>query len=337
MFETFASKQYRLVALLATTITILAVLAAGAAAATVKLRIEGATTTHFNGSVTTAARSVPGAPDSPACRANETPATFTTPNTITAVADALGAGNVTTSGTHYGWGTMLCSIAGEAPVDANGGWLVRINQQDSTAPNGYVTATDPLSNGDSVVLFLSPAWGHFTSSLELILPAEVKTGQSVVGHVDTYDMTTDAKAPAAGVAVAGGAASATSAADGSVQLSFPAAGRYLVTAEKSGAVRGSQWVTVSDEAAPAPPAKVPTQAEINKQRRIAARANCRAEAAKSKRFDRKACIRAANRIGRKLTAKQRRIAARAKCAKNHPTRGSRSRVRCVRAANRIGR
>lgn len=337
MFETISSSKFRPVALAATAITVLALLAGSASAATVKLRVEGLTTTHFSGTVTTNAQSVQGAPDRPACRSNETPATFTAANSITAAADALGAANVTTSGTHYGWGTLLCSVAGEFPADLNAGWLVRINQQDSTAPGGYVSATNPLSNGDSVVLFMSPAWGHFTESLELLLPAEVKTGQVVSGHVDSYSTGTDVKSPGAAVAVSGGGATATSAADGNVQLTFPAAGKFLVRAEKSGAVRGSQWVTVTDAAPTAPPVTPPTQAQVDKQRRVAARANCRAQAALSSSFDRAQCIRNANRLGRTPTAKQRRISAREKCVRTYPSRTSRSRIRCVRAANRIGR
>jgi hypothetical protein len=310
--------------------------ATAAGATTVHLRVEGASATHFSGDVDTSPGDVPGAPDRPACRSNTTPATFSSANPITAVRDALGAGKVTTSGTFYNWGTMLCSVDGEFPADVNGGWLVRINQQDTTAPGGYVTATNPLSDGDSVVLFLSPAWGFYSSSLELHLPAEARPGEPVTGWVDSFSMATDAKSPAASVNVSGGGASAQTGVDGSFRIAFPATGRYLVTAGAAGAVRGSQWVTVNPAAQPKPVVP-PTQAQIDRRRRIAARANCRARAVDSSGFDLRGCIRTANQLGRKLTAKQRRVNARARCVANFPARGTASRVRCVRAANQIGR
>lgn len=313
----------------------LVVVAGTAGAATVHLRIEGAGVTQFNGDVNTEARSVPGGVDQPVCRANGTAASFGAPTALTAVADALGDANVATSGTFYGWGTLLCGVNGEFPADTNGGWLIRINQQDSTAPNGYVTATDPLSNGDRVLLFLSPSYGFYSSSLELKLPAETKPGVPVTGFVDSYSTSDDSKSPAASAAVSGGGASASSASDGSFSISFPTEGKYLVTATKSGAIRGSQWVTVDAGAEPTP-VKPTTQKEINKQRRIAARANCRSSKG-AKGFDYKVCIRQANSLGRTKTAKQKRIEARAKCVANYPAKGSASRKHCVRAANRIGR
>lgn len=313
----------------------LAIAAQTAGAVNVHLRVEGATTTHFSGDINTAARSVPSGIDQPNCRADGNPSAFATANTVTAVADAVGDANVGTSGTFYGWGTLLCSVNGEAPTDKSGGWLVRINQQDSTSPNGYVLSTDPLSDNDSVVLFFSPAYGHYTSSLELRLPAQAKPGQSVTGYVDAFDTSTDAKSLGTDVAVSGGGASATSGADGSFQITFPTAGKYLVTANKSGAIRGSQWVTVTEDAV-APPVKPITQKEINKQRRIAARAKCRANNKKDS-DELTSCLRVANQLGRTLTAKEKRIAAREKCVRIYPQRGSKSRVACVRDANEIGR
>lgn len=314
-------------------ISILALSAVTAGAANVHLRIEGQSKTHFNGDVTSNARSVPGGADS-ICRANSNPAVFANPNSITAAADALGSEKVTTSGTFFGWGTMLCSVDGEAPATGTAGWLVRINQQDSTAPNGWVTATDPLSNNDKVVLYFSPAYGSFSSSLELTLPAEAKPGEPVGGFVDSFSTATDLKSPGASVTVSGGGATATSAADGSFQLTFPAAGKFLVTAEQAGAIRGSRWVTVNPAAVPAPVLPL-TQAQINKQRRVAARAKCRASNKPGN--DLTLCIRNANRLARTLTAKQRRVGAREVCVRRYPTRGNSSRIRCVRAANRIGR
>lgn len=317
-------------------IAMLALSAGVASAVTVHLRVEGQTTTYFSGDVNTSARSVPGNPNTSFCPSDENPAVFATPNTITAAADALGDAAIGTTGTHYNWGTMLCRVQAEAPTDKSGGWLVRINQQDSTSPNTYVTATDPLSNNDSVVLFFSPAYGFYTSSLELRLPATAKPGEAVTGYVDSFDTGTDVKSAGSGATVQGGGASASSGTDGSFQITFPASGKYLVTADKSGAIRGSQWVTVAADA-PAVPVKPVTQKEINKQRRIAARAKCRASSGSTSSDAYKDCMRAANQLGHTKTAKLKRIEARERCVKLYPVKGSTSRVACVRDANRIGR
>lgn len=227
--------------------------ATDASAISVKLRVEGATTTQFNGTVTTGPRSVPGGVDDPTgCRANGTAANFAAANSLTAIADALGTDNIATSGTYFGWGTLACKINGEIPTTPGGGWLVRINQIDATAPNGFVTATDPLTDGDRVVIYLSPAYGYFTNSLELRLPDSAKPGASVTGYVDSYSTADDSKAPGTGVTVSGGGASAASGVDGSIALTFPTAGKFLVTATKNGAIRGSQWVTVAADAVATP-------------------------------------------------------------------------------------
>ncbi len=317
-------------------IVLIAAFAPSAWAANVNLRIEGSSLTHFNGDVTTEARSVPGGADRPECRSNETPANFKSPNTLTAVADALGDANMSSSGTYFDWGTIVCSVNGEFSPDNLGGWYVRINQQDSTAPNGYVLATDPLSNGDRVVLFYAPSFGVFTASLEVKLPAEVKPNEPVTGYVDSYSTSTDAKSPAAGASISGGGATASSGADGSFQITFPTAGKYLVRAEKASAIRGSQWVTVAESANPNP-VKPTTQKEINKQRRIAARAKCRAEIKDTDSVRFAECIRIANHLGRTLTAKEKRVAARTRCVKLYPVKNNPSRLKCVRAANKIGR
>jgi len=309
--------------------------AANASAINVNLRVEGATKTLFSGSVSTAARSVPGSTDRPECRANTTPAAFATPNTFTAIADAVGDSNIASSGTYYGWGTLLCAVSGEFPADTLGGWLVRINQQDSTAPNGYVTAADPLTEGSSVVAFLSPAYGAFTSSLELRLPLTAKTGVPAGGFVDSFDTSTDAKSPGSGAAVYGGGASTTAGADGGFSITFPTAGTYLVHAAAPNAVRGSQWVTVISDA-PALPVKQVTQKEINQKRRSVARANCRKQIPSRKGNEYIQCIRNANNLGRRVSKKKKRIAARLRCRINYPQPSS-SRVKCMRAANRLGK
>lgn len=309
--------------------------ASGASAITVNLRVEGATKTQFSGTVSTTARSVPGGTDRPECRANSTAPSFATPTPITAIADAVGDGNIATSGAFYGWGTLICGVNGEFPADTLGGWLVRINQQDSTAPNGYVTAADPLTEGSNVLVYLSPAYGAYSSSLELSLPTTAKPGVPVGGFVDSFNNTTDAKSPASGAAVSGGGASATVGADGAFSITFPSAGKFLVNASASGSVRGSQWVTVTAEA-PATPILPLTQKQINQKRRSVARANCRKQVPSHKGNEWIECIRTANQLGRKISKKDKRIAARLRCRINYPQPSS-SRVNCMRDANALGR
>lgn len=272
--------------------------ASTANAISVKLRVEGASTTQFNGTVSTTPRFVPGGVDDPTgCRANGTGSNFSSANGLTALTDALGEGNVATSGTFFSFGTLLCKVNGEIPATAGGGWLFRVNQTDSTAPNGYVTGTDPVSDGDKVLIYLSPSYGFFTSSLELRLPETAKPGEPVTGFVDSYDTGTDAKGIGSGVTVTGGGAAATSDAGGSVSLTFPTAGKFLVTATKSGAIRGSQWVTVAADAVVTPV----TPPKSIKQLRAVARRKClrayKWHRTSSPRY--KKCVAKANKIGKK--------------------------------------
>jgi hypothetical protein len=317
-------------------IFILTVIGASTASAiTVNLRVEGATKTQFSGAVTTTARTVPGGTDRPECRANSTAPNFATPNAFTAIADAVGDGNIATSGGYYGWGTLICGVNGEFPADTLGGWLVRINQQDSTAPNGYVTAADPLTDGSSVLVYLSPSYGALSSSLELRLPTTAKPGVPVSGFVDSFDNSTDAKSPGNGAAVSGGGASATAGSDGAFSITFPNAGKFLVNANASGSVRGSQWITVAADA-PAVPVLPVTQKQINQKRRSVARANCAKQIPSKKGDEWVECIRTANQLGRTVSKKDKRIAARLRCRINYP-QPSASHVKCIRDANALGK
>lgn len=253
------------VAVVAMAFTLSMVLALGAASASavnVDLRIEGESVTHFNGVVNTGPRSVAGGVDSPSCRANGTANDFAEPNALTAAADALGTA-VTTSGTFYGWGTLLCSVNGEAVPSTLAGWLIRINNKNNTAPGGYVTATTELSEGDSVLFYMSPEYTSFSSSLDVQAPATAAPGQPFTIYVDEYEHTGDTKSPAAGVSIHSTGVATTTAANGTATISLPSSGRFLVTANKSGAVRGSAWVTV-DPATPAAPIARPSTTRVNR-------------------------------------------------------------------------
>lgn len=243
----------RLFTVAALVVVATALTASAAFAVNVKLRIEGGTTTHFNGSVNTGPRSVPGGPPSAVCPATATANNFATANMLTAVADAVGDSNMTTSGTEYGWGVMLCSVFGEHALDT-GGWLLKINNLGSPPPNGYVTATDELKEGDSVVVYRSDTYEQFDGSLDLKLPSHAQPGQPVTAIVDQWANAGDARSDAAGVKVSGGGATGTTGLDGRVTLTFPSSGEFLVTAEKSKKVRGSARITI-DPSTPAPPAR----------------------------------------------------------------------------------
>jgi hypothetical protein len=116
----------------------------------------------------------------------------------------------------------------------------------------------------------------------------------ISGNVSSYDGNDDSKSAASGASVSGGSANATSAADGGVSLTFPTAGRYLVSATKSGAIRASAWITVTDAPVPPPVVKTPLQL------RVAARRQCLRDykwhRTSSPRY--KKCVVKANRIGK---------------------------------------
>lgn len=216
--------------------------ASSAFATNVNLRVEGSSATLFNGAVNTGPRSVPGGTNYPYCHANTAPAVFSTANTLTALADAVGAANVETSGTYNSWGVQLCSVFGEG-TPAIGGWLVKINNTNVTAPNGYVTATDELKDGDTAELYRVTDYDGI-GTLDLKAPAAAKPNESVAVQLSAYADSDDSKSTPAGITVSGGGASATTNAAGQAVLNFPAAGRFLITAEKAGYIRGSAWVTI---------------------------------------------------------------------------------------------
>ncbi|MBK5230866.1 MAG: hypothetical protein JJE27_06820, partial [Thermoleophilia bacterium] len=93
-------------------------------------------------------------------------------------------------------------------------------------------------------------------------------GQAITGRVDQFDSGDDTQTPGGGAAVGGGGATATSGADGLFTISFATPGHYLISATKSGVVRGSAWIDVS--AAPAAlPAIAPVR--VNRFAKCAAR------------------------------------------------------------------
>lgn len=326
-----ALMPFNLRTLLALSAVLLAslMIAGSAAAATVNMRIESLTGTMFNGQVTTTGGNVHTTASS-TCENDASPdVNHSTPNSLTALAGWASANNVAHN-TQFD-GTFLCRV-GDVIGGATEYWLVKINNK-TKAGGDYLNGSTMIKDGDSVLWYFTDDYSKKT--LDVTLPATVQVGTAASGSVAAYDGADDSKSNVAGAAVNAEGASSTTAPDGSFQIVFPTAGRFLVQVTKAGMIRTSTWVTVTEQAAPVPP-PAKTQAQLNKERRVAARAKCRADKSAT-RSERKACVRAANRIGRTLTPKQKRIAARASCARKYPTRGTRSRVRCVRAANRIGR
>lgn len=300
---------------------------ATAPAVTVNLQIESLTDTVFNGQVDVTAGPVKQTASSTCADDGSVDATSTTASSIRALAvwAAGNAGDYNTSN-----GAFVCRIAGIAG-NASQYWLMKVNNKTLIAPGDWWIGSSPLHDGDSVLWYFTDDYAKKT--LALNVPSTVQAGTAVQASVSAYDGNDDSKSAAAGVAISGGGASATSAADGSFSLTFPAPGRFLVTATKSGVIRTSAWVTVTTEPVPVPP----TLKQLNQTKRSNARAACRAAYPTKSGKTYRDCIRAANKIGHRVTKLERRILARAKCVQRYPHRGTPKRVRCVRIANRIGR
>lgn len=247
----------RLAAILAVTASILVASlapATGALATNVNLRVETPNETFFNGVVDTGPRSVTTLSGNCDGAASSVP--VSKPTAVTALADWIDAGGASAPAfaTGYG-GTYVCRVGQYAEAYPDGSWLLKINNQDSPPPAGFVTAGDQLHEGDSVLVYYSA--GNPSGTLDLKIPASAKPNETVAGSVDSWtNFSGDVRTAAPGVTVAGGEASATTGADGKFSISFPASGRFLVTATKSGAVRGSAWITVDPAAVQPPPPPV---------------------------------------------------------------------------------
>lgn len=246
---TSVNRVSRIFAVAALVVAAFALTAVSAFAVNVNLRVEGTSGTFINGPVDAQPGIVPGGTPTAYCAGDGQAQTFATPNTLTALVTAFGASNIGTSGLGT-YGVQLCRINDE-DTPSSGGWLVKINNK--TQDNGnYNTASTVLKANDQVLVFRTTSWGEFSTSLDLKLPANAAPGQAINAVVDAYDNNDDSKTAPAGVAVSGGGASATTDASGNATLTFANSGKYLITAAKSGSVRGSAWITV-DPATPAPP------------------------------------------------------------------------------------
>ncbi|HEV7867959.1 MAG TPA: hypothetical protein VGO90_09775 [Chthoniobacteraceae bacterium] len=177
--------------------------------------------------------------------------TVNNPSGNSAVADVFNPTDYGTSGDRYGFGISICRV-GAFTTTATDGWFWKINNRNSTLPQGYASGDSELVNGDEAVLYFDVAADNNTATLDLKLPASSQPNVPVHGVVDRWANSDDAKSDASGVVVSGGGATATSDANGQVTLSFPQAGRFLLSATKAGSVRGSEWITIDEAAAVAP-------------------------------------------------------------------------------------
>jgi hypothetical protein len=272
---------------------ILAISSCAANAATANLRIEGSTETIFNGQVSAGSASVPvSGGDCSAPPATSVAKSGATPITaLTAWATLTGS----SYNTSYE-GAFVCRI-GDLTGNDSPFWLMKINNKKrdgSTTLNG----SSPVSDGDSVLWYFTDSDKRPTLSLDL--PAAAQKGEPVKGTVSSFDGNNgDAKSTPSGVVVAGGGASGTSGSGGSVTLNFPAAGRFLVAATKSGSVRASTWITVTTDPVPDSSTTTTGTGVSDKQKRVLARRKC----LRSYKWHRyspryKRCVAKANRIGK---------------------------------------
>lgn len=243
--------------------------AAGTAAAVnVDLRIEGATATLANTALDTGPRSVSRADSSCVADGGFVPSASATPST--AAADWAQSAGSTALVQDAGWGVFLCGLGGETGDATGGWWLVKINNKTQDPPGTYLTGSTTLNEGDKVLWYRDAAWPP-APTLDLVLPPKVGVGQSVTGRVDSYNSETDAASAGAGASIGGGGATATAGADGGFSVTFPTAGKHLVTAALAGSIRGSAVVEVVSEAVTPAPIDPPQRASANRFKRCNAK------------------------------------------------------------------
>lgn len=228
----------RRIASAAAVLTVLAVPATAVAApTTVDLRIEGATSTLFEGRVTTDIRpfQFTGDPTAHECDGTAAGGDGTSPTPIVvrnnAVSTAMAESGLTATGTWYSFGASFDTIAGQSVAyDAGTNrYLVEYKNNAFASTGG---CSDPISSGDKLLY----AYGDGSEALlGLSGPPTATPGATVTLSVS--DLGT--AAPVAGAAVG----TATSGADGKVTVGPLVAGANTFKATKSGAIR-SNAVTV---------------------------------------------------------------------------------------------
>jgi hypothetical protein len=206
---------------------------ASAAPATVDLRVEGHTTTLYEGKVTTDVGPfafTAGADQSEhACDGTGSSGATTTPSPTRGAALTVAARTApfAMAGSWGTYGASIASIAGENVQydSATSSYLVEYKNGVAAS---YGACGDPIQNGDDVVF----AWGSGSDPvLKLVAPATVAPGADARLTVTQEG----SGAPVAGAAVGG----QTSAADGTAHVSFTDRGPHVLKATKNGTIRSN--------------------------------------------------------------------------------------------------
>ncbi len=138
----------------------------------------------------------------------------------------------------FGFGLGICGVGGVEAKSGESFWYFKANHQESTVGADQLEIRD----GDTVLFYLAP--DNFPNpnpaELELDAPARAKAGEPFTVSVTEHKCVTDpntfetscASAPAAGAAVTGGDAAATTGADGTAQVSVAEVGEATLTATR---------------------------------------------------------------------------------------------------------
>src|SRR4051812_8691362 len=223
-------KLHSLAALLAASALLAAASPVVAAPVTVNLRVEGSSSTLFEGPVTTDAKTLnkdatgPHPCDGTNGGANPTPG----PTMTGALDDASLAGGFTWDGTWFSFGDFGIDWIGPDSSTSSEFWGYALNFQGSSVGG----CQQQVRNGDEVLF----GFDYFSKLhlLKLTAPASAEAGQPVtVTVVDGQD-----GSPVAGASVGG----ALTGADGKAQLTFPDAGVQRLKADRSDSVRSNAAV-----------------------------------------------------------------------------------------------
>lgn len=204
-----------------------------AAPVTVKLRIEGKTSTLYEGTVTTDVAPLQftsGADQAPHTCDGTAPygsASTPVPTRGAAISVAARTAPFAMEGSFSSYGASFTTIAGE-DVSWDSGTSSYLAEYKNGTLASVGACGDPIQNGDDVLF----AWGTGSESvLALSGPATAAPGQDVALTVTQEDT----HAPVAGAQVGG----QTSAADGTVHVSFADGGPHALKAAKAGAIRSN--------------------------------------------------------------------------------------------------
>jgi hypothetical protein len=212
--------------------------AAQAAPVTVNLRIEGSSSTVFEGQVTTDAKVVTtqagGSHECDGTNGTGHPPNSPGPTPTTALDDAAHAAGFTWDGAYdSGFGDFFVErIAGDGVVgsfDPNGNfWDLLVDR----APASYGGCQIRIFDGDTVLL----EWQTGSKpNLQLTLPAKAQVGQAVDAVVQQYSDSQGTLAPADGASVGGKVTDST----GHASISFTAPGVHTLKATQAGSVRSN--------------------------------------------------------------------------------------------------